>query len=212
MDKSTYRYRIRFAKMDAMRFTSHLDLHRSLERTFRRAQLPLAYSQGFNPRPRINLGSALPLGMTGECELVDIWLTENRTTQELRTAIGQAAPPGIAFIDIEPIDLQSPNLQSLIVSSIYLVQFEDGPSHDQLQSKVDKLMGAASLPRTRRGKSYDLRPLVEGLEVLAEAQETCTLKMTLSAREGATGRADEVLQALGYDPGRANIVRTKLLL
>ena len=65
------RLRIVFAKTEAMRYTSHLDLHRTWERTIRRANLPLAYSQGYNPHPRINLASALPLGFTSDCEVVE---------------------------------------------------------------------------------------------------------------------------------------------
>ena len=60
-----------------MRFTGHLDLHRAWERTFRRAGLPLAYSQGFNPHPRLNLASALPLGFTSEGEVIDVWLEQD---------------------------------------------------------------------------------------------------------------------------------------
>jgi radical SAM-linked protein len=72
--KRSMRIQITFSKTGAMRFTGHLDLHRAWERTFRRAALPLAYSQGYNPRPKMNLASALPLGFTSECEVIDVRL------------------------------------------------------------------------------------------------------------------------------------------
>jgi len=89
------RLRIHFAKTEAMRYTGHLDLHRAWERTFRRAMLPLAYSQGFRPHPRINLGCALPLGFTSQDEVVDIWLEQSNPIQEIESALQSAIPPGI---------------------------------------------------------------------------------------------------------------------
>ena len=68
------RLRLTFTKTGSLKYTGHLNLHRTLERTFRRAGLPLAYSQGFNPQPRMNLAEALPLGITSECEVMDVWL------------------------------------------------------------------------------------------------------------------------------------------
>ena len=70
------RLRITFHKTAAMRYTGHLDLHKTWERTIRRARLPLAYSQGYHPQPRLNVASALPLGFTSECELLDLWLAD----------------------------------------------------------------------------------------------------------------------------------------
>ena len=67
------RLRLTFTKTDSLKYIGHLDLHRTLERTLRRAGLPIAYSQGFNPQPRMNLAEALPLGITSECEVMDVW-------------------------------------------------------------------------------------------------------------------------------------------
>src|SRR5512139_3345190 len=98
------RIRIIFSKTDAMRFTGHLDLHRTWERLVRRAGLPLAYTQGYSPHPRINLASALPLGFTSDCEVVDIWLEVEMPSGEVRLALTQAAPPGISILDVTPVD------------------------------------------------------------------------------------------------------------
>jgi hypothetical protein len=85
------RYRITFSKTEAMRFTGHLDLHRTWERTFRRAGLPLAYSEGFNPHPKINIGAALPLGCLSRGDLIDAWLERERAD----VAHLLPPPPGI---------------------------------------------------------------------------------------------------------------------
>ena len=87
------RVRITFSKTPAMRYTGHLDLHRAWERAFRRAGLPLAYSQGFHPGPRLNLACALPLGFTSECEIVDAWLDGDLALSEIETALTGALPP-----------------------------------------------------------------------------------------------------------------------
>ena len=70
------RLRITFSKSGALRYTGHLDLQTTWERTLRRAGLPLAYTHGFHPGPRIQIASALPLGFIGRAEIVDIWLDE----------------------------------------------------------------------------------------------------------------------------------------
>ena len=83
METTAYRYRLTFGKEERIRFTGHLDIHRAWERTFRRAGLPLAYRQGFNPRPRLNIGSALPLGHSSTAELMDFWLEEELDTKTI---------------------------------------------------------------------------------------------------------------------------------
>ena len=89
------RYRITFSKTGTLRYIGHLDLHKIWERTLRRAGLPLAYSQGFHPSPKIQLASALPLGFLGRAEVVDIWLNDSGedTPRPTRDLLQNAAPP-----------------------------------------------------------------------------------------------------------------------
>ena len=100
-----------------MRYTGHLDLHRAWERTFRRAHLPLAYSQGFHPQPRLNLACALPLGLTSQCELLDAWLETPQPVDQVFTALVKAAPPGIQITHIEEITERLPALQTQVTSA-----------------------------------------------------------------------------------------------
>src|SRR3990172_1703464 len=97
------RLRLTFSKTKAMRFTGHLDLFSTLERTMRRANLPLAYSQGFKPRPKITFASALPLGFTSDCELADIWLDSEVPIVEVTRALKVAAPPGVEIHAVEAL-------------------------------------------------------------------------------------------------------------
>jgi radical SAM-linked protein len=193
-----------------MRFTGHLDLHRAWERTFRRAGLPLAYSQGYNPHPRLNLASALPLGFTSDAEIIDAWLEEELTLSEIEKALQRALPPGIVLTQLESVEDRLPALQTEVEASEYRITFLE-PAPD-LERRINKLLEAESLPRRRRNKDYDLRPLILDLQVDEPDQAGCQrLIALLSARESATGRPEELVEALGADPEAIRVHRTRLI-
>jgi radical SAM-linked protein len=203
------RIRIIFAKTESMRFTSHLDLHRTWERTFRRAQLPLAYSHGFNPRPRLNLASALPLGFTGSQEVMDAWLEQTLPIPDIQNALDRAAPPGLQIHGIQEVDEHAPTLQTVVEASDYT--FTLGEQLPDLDERLKAIMQAESLPRQRRGKDYDLRPLVLALRRLPDCEDgRQRIYAQLRAQEGATGRPEEVLDVLGADPLSARVNREGL--
>lgn len=202
------RLRLTFAKGEAMRFTGHLDLHRAWERTFRRARLPLAYTQGFHPQPRIQLAGALPLGFTSECELGDIWLEEDLAADVALEALRAASPPGIVITAAEVVGDRLPPLQVLLRSADYVVRLEQACA--DLAQRIVDLLAEVNLPRVRRDKPYDLRPLIESLNL--EPGEPPTLVMRLAARDAATGRPEEVVAALGCRGDGARYHRTALIL
>lgn len=204
------RIRISFSKTNAMRYTGHLDLHRAWERSFRRAGLPLAYSQGFHPQPKLNLACALPLGFTSECELLDAWLETSRTIDEIGTSLSGALPLGIRIHLIEEVVPHLPSLQTQVQSVEYQVTILD--PLPELDDRLQKILTATTIPRQRRGKSYDLRPLIEMVQRLPDAPDglPCLL-MRLTAREGATGRPEEVLDELGVGIGNARVHRVKII-
>jgi radical SAM-linked protein len=193
-----------------MRYTGHLDLHRTWERTLRRANLPLAYSQGFKPHPRIVLACALPLGCTSIQELVDIWLDEQIPLKQIAAALQHAAPPGLDILEVAEADLAWPALPTQVQAAEYQITLRT--STPNLDDAVQRVLGAGTLPRTWREKAYDLRPLISHIERLGDDENGCQkLKVTLAAREGNTGRPEEVLRALGIEPEKARIQRTCLI-
>ena len=206
------RLRITFAKTAAMQYTGHLDLHKTWERTFRRARLPLAYSEGFNPHPKIQLGAALPLGFTSDCELVDVWLESPQDVAAARAALEGAAPPGLHPSDLREVAARDPALQTQITAAEYRVTLPATVSAAELDERVRALLAAPEIRRTRREKEYDLRPLVEALAHTASNEDRHTLVMRLAAREGATGRPEEVVEALGWPATTATYHRQKLLI
>lgn len=204
------RIRIRYAKTAPLRYTGNLDVHKVWERTLRRARLPLAYSQGFHPQPRLNQACPLPLGITSRAEVIDVWLKEDVPLEQVRNALEKALPPGIELVGIKPVELNAPSLPTQVLAAAYQATLLEEIPADELQRRVDALLAAESLPRKRREKTYDLRPLVKELYLLPPAGGALRLAMRLSARENATGRADEVLDQLGIPRAGARIERTHL--
>jgi radical SAM-linked protein len=204
------RIRITFAKTEAMRYTGHLDLQRAWERTFRRAGLPLAYSQGYNPRPRLNLASALPLGFTSQGEVLDARLERDLAIDKIMEPLLKALPPGLQILEIEEVDLRAPSPQVELQAAEFVITFlEPFPG---LAERTDDILHAPTLMRERRNKTYDLRPLIQALHVLPNDEDGRQRLFTrLEARQGATGRPEEVIAALGADPQATRVQRTKLL-
>ncbi len=205
------RARITFSKQGALRYTGHLDLHKIWERAVRRANLPLAYSQGFHPQPKISLAAALPLGFSSRAEALDARLTEDLSPEEIQTRLQANLPKDLKILKVEKIEENAPALQTLVLSAAYDVRFSEPQNGKELTEKVRRLTTAETLPRERRGKPYDLRPLIEMIQVVTQANGEVWLRMTLAAREGATGRPEEVLQALEIEPETARVERTRLI-
>lgn len=206
------RIRLTYAKTEALRYTGNLDMQKVWERTLRRARLALAYSQGFHPQPRIQQACPLPLGYLSRQEILDFWLESDCSLEEIQQAIHKALPPGINLLNLESIDPFAPAMQKLARSSLYLVILLDAFPHEELETRIDTVINSTTLPRERRGKVYDLRPLVEAI-TLANCPDGDLphLLFRLSARDGATGRPDELLLAMGLNPFAARIERISVL-
>lgn len=211
------RLRLTFSKRGNTRFIGHLDLARTLERSLNRAGIPVAYSQGFNRRPRLSLAAALPLGYTSEAELADIWLTEAMEPEQVRQQLAAAIAPGIAIHHAAEVPLSEPSLQQAVSSSVYEVTFLDPVDQTELVQKVAALLAADTLIRERQGgkkgkkREYDLRPLILSLEV-TEAEGEPRLQMHLVQNPTQTGRPDEVLRTLDFDPLDTIIHRKRIYL
>lgn len=206
------RIRITFAKRGALRYTGNLDLYRIWERTARRAELALAYSQGFHPQPKMQLAAALPLGFSSRCELVDLRVDGDVDLGSLPQRLQAAVPPGVEILAVEAIDEKSPPLQTQILSAEYEVTFFDPPDLELLKQNLTAFLASGSLLRERRGKGYDLRPLVEGMSLIEpDAEGHNRLFMRLAARAGATGRPEEVLAALGVEYEGTRVERTRFI-
>jgi radical SAM-linked protein len=213
MNDTIYRMRIHYKRGAELRYVGNLDLQLVWERTIRRAHLPVAFSQGFSPRPRFHMAAALPLGFTSRCELLDIWLNEALESEALRAAIQHASPPGLLIQSVEPVDLRLPALQTQVEASEYVALLREVPADLDVPAAVQNLLERVEIPRVWRNKNYNLRPLIHMLEYIPQpAGEYPQLHMILRAREGSTGRPEEVLAELGLEATTARIERINLLL
>lgn len=201
------RLRITFAKVGALRYTGHLDLHRLWERAARRAELPLAYSQGFHPQPKLAIASALPLGFSSRCEVLDMRLEHEIPLDGLQEKLQETLPTGIQVTNVESVDEKLPALQTLVASAEYQVTLTEPIESAELKRRINSVLASEFIIRERRGKTYDLRPLIELLDIAPDHK----IVMRLAAREGATGRPEEVLDILGIRFEETRVERTQLL-
>jgi radical SAM-linked protein len=158
----------------------------------------------------LNLACALPLGFTSQAEILDAWLENPMPLQDVQTKLRHAAPPGITISQIEAVDLRVPALQTQVSSSEYIINFLTPVS--DLDQKLSEIISAESIPRQRRERAYDLRPLIEELRRLPDTPAgNARVLARLAAREGATGRPEELIQALGFDPNLTRVHRSRLI-
>jgi radical SAM-linked protein len=206
------RLRIKYSKFGGLVYVGNLDLVTIWERAARRADLPLEYSQGFHPQPKLQLAAPLPLGFASRCEILDMRLRSDVDIAKMPGQLQQALPAGLTILSIQEVDPAAPAPGTLVQSAEYEVTLNEQPDMKALAARVRELLSASTLPRDRRGKEYDLRPLIEELRTLgSEADARPCLQMRLAARPGATGRPDEVLDALGYAREAARIERIALI-
>lgn len=206
------RFRIEYHKLGALRYTGNLDMQKVWERYLRRADLPVSYSQGFHPQAKLQQACPLPLGFLSRAELVDIWLDDDQiSAQEVREKLTTTGQPGVEVGNVSQVSLSDPALQSTVAFAQYQVELLEEQALTGLQAQIQRVLGASSIIRQRRDKSYDLRPLIETLELQPGSDpRQPVLEMLLAARDSATGRPDEVLVELGLNPNRARITRTSL--
>ncbi len=210
------RLRMTFSKGGAARYTSHLDLARALERALNRAKIPVAYTQGFNRRPRMQMATALPLGYTSEYELADILLMETMEPEAARVQLMSKMAPGIDVFKMEEVPVSVPSLQASTVESSYLATLLDPYDVAQLQQQVDAVLTAESIMlekvRKKKVRQFDLRPLIIDLKAQEAENGAAQLWMRLYLQPSRTGRPDDVFKALGLDPLDARIHRLQIVL
>jgi radical SAM-linked protein len=203
---------IRFGKFEALKYTSNLDVAKIWERVLRRADLPLLYTQGFNTRPRIQLASALPLGITSECELLDVSLRETVEPDGLIERLLAVSPPGLRIYEIQNLDIGHPALQTLVESAQYSIRFTDSPDLADVTTRINTLLARKSIIKTteRKGKKHvsDLRPLIYDVSL----QTTGDVLIHVAVGERGNVRPEDVLIELGLETLPYQVHRQKLFL
>ncbi len=192
-------YRIKYSKRGGIRFISHLDTMRALIRALKRAGVPFAYSEGFNPRPKISMGPALPLGYESVCELADITLTASIAPESLRERLARTMPEGLALLEIESLSSSSPRL-SRASSICYVLELpEGGGSFEGAESLVREFnqKDAAPVERIRKDKAgtVDVKQFTKDVQVVAE-EDSCRLRVEILLGERGSCSPTEVARAI----------------
>ena len=204
------RMRLRFEKLGKIRFTSHRDVARIWERALRRASLPVAYSEGFSPRPKLSFGLALSTGHESVAEYLDVEFRDEADITALPAQLTEQLPVGIDVTAAAHLAPGAPSLQEDVTSCSWRIEVPDlGPAHaGELVSAViaaDELV----VTRTRKGREVtdDLRPAILALTVIGPTERGTELEAELAVHPRSV-RPAELLLALspGLEEGR--VVRT----
>ena len=210
------RLRVRFCRGEEVKFISHLDIMRLWQRALNRAGVPLAYSEGFNPHPRMSLAAPLALGVTSEAELMDIVLAKWASPHSFTAAVSRQLPPGIEILQVYQIPLTMPSLQSQVHYAEYRVALETQKGQKDIESAITSLLATKQLPwqhqRDTGPRHYDLRALIDDLWLIDGSTEYCTIGMRLRCDSSGSGRPEQVAAALGFENYPKSIHRTKLIL
>ncbi|WP_121011077.1 TIGR03936 family radical SAM-associated protein [Saccharothrix australiensis] len=211
---------MRYAKRGRLRFTSHRDIARTFERALRRAGVPMAYSQGFSPHPKVSWVGAAPTGVASEAEYVEVQVVEPVDPDALRTALDAVLPPGLDVVEV--VQAAGGTLPERIEASAWQVELP-GISPEQLNDAVTAFLAADSVEverLTKDGKKViDVRPAVVSATVRSAEPEApgspqvgvhssdaghdardlsqpCGILVTVVRQTTPTVRPDDVLSAL----------------
>jgi radical SAM-linked protein len=213
------RVRLTYEKGETIKFISHQDEFRLWERTLRRADLPLIYSQGFNPQPQMHFASALGVGITGVGEFLDIYFSPPVPLAALTERIRAKLPPGVTLHGVAEVPLKSESLPNLLLGADYTILIYAEPGEiapGQIEGRIVRFLARGEIWRERERKGekyvYNLRPLVFELDYQGydSTREEHTIFLRVQQRSGATGRPDEVVAALGFEEFARTLRRDRL--
>jgi len=210
------RLRIRFNRGEELKYISHLDLMRLWQRVLNRAGIALAYSEGFNPHPRMSMAAPLALGVTSEAELMDIVLAKFISPHTFTTAIGRQLPRGVSISGVFNTALNMPSLQSQLRHAEYAVGISTEKGRPEIEAAMTDLLEKESLPwqhqRDTGPRKYDLRALIDDLWLIDWQKGGCNIGMRLRSDSNGSGRPEQVAAALGFESYPESIHRTRLIL
>jgi len=210
------RLRITFSRGEEVKYITHLDIMRLWERALRRAGIPIAYSQGFSPHPKISIAAPLPIGVTSDSELMDIQLRRRISPYFFMKAVSAQLPAGIDLLRVEQVALTLPSLQSQMRQAEYRVELKTDKGAQEVEDAIHSFLAAKEFPwqheRDTGIRRYDIRSLVHDLWLIGWHESGCTLGMRLRTDSTATGRPEQVTLALGFPNRPTSIHRTKLIL
>jgi len=206
---------VRYAKLGKIRWTSQRDVARMWERALRRAGVPVAYTAGFSPRPRLSFGLALPTGCESLAEYLDIDLAASLDPGEVTTRVETELPPGLRITASAPLQAGAASLQQDVTSCAWAIEVP-GADRRSLEHLTGAALAAPALPvrvsRKGREEDADLRPAIRELRVRATTNtntnttttttQHCVLEAEVATRPRGV-RPSELCRALGIELARS---------
>jgi radical SAM-linked protein len=194
--------RLRYAKTGKVRWTSHRDAARIWERALRRAGLPVAYTEGFSPRPRLSFGLALPTGYESDVELLDVDLVGDLSADDvagLPSRLTAALPVGFRVTAAMALDGAEPSLQQDVTSCSWWIELSSEVSIERAATAVDRALAAETLPLLRSRKGHDtvddIRPGILALCVEPPTEDGRPVLLADLATQPRALRPSELLAA-----------------
>ncbi len=188
--------RLQYEKLGKIRWIGHRDVARAIERAFRVMQLPLAFSEGFSPHPKVSFGLALSTGHESVAEYLDLVLTDDVDLAATLEPLSDALPEGMAVVDAVRLVDRAPALQEAVTAVSWRVEIEPDAG---VAGRIAAGLRAAALPATRRRKGRDViedvRPVIRCLAVSDDA--TVAMELHTKPRSAKPG---EILAAIGGPP------------
>jgi len=203
--------RLRFSKNGKIRFVGHRDVARIFERAVRVGELPVAYSEGFSPRPKVAFGLALSVGYASDNEYLDLVLAERVDLRAAADRVAAALPDGLDLLEVGEVERPYVSLMEAVTSCSWVIELADVDA-DVARASADELLAAdrVIITRERKGKSVDddIRPDLLALKVLMNTNPaTCMIEAELGTRQRSL-RPSEMLAALDPSWAAASVRRT----
>ena len=196
------RVRLRYTKRGRLRFTSHRDFQRAFERALRRAGVPMAYSAGFTPHPKVSYANAAPTGTGSEAEFLEIALTEARDPEKLRELLDESMPLGLDII--EAVEARTSGLADRLTASVWELRL-DGVAPEEAERAVEIFKAAETVEVQRKTKNgmrtFDARSAVASLEAHSPqadrpTDQACAILRLVVRHVTPAVRPDDVLSGL----------------
>ncbi|NLN41016.1 MAG: DUF2344 domain-containing protein [Clostridiales bacterium] len=192
---------VKYTIGEKVKYISHLDFMRLVQRALRRAEIPVAYSKGFNPHPKLSFASALAVGTLSDGEYLDIILDREMDPKTLCHRMNEKLPEGIRFVEAVAIDEKAPSLMSLIERGEYLIKISGVKSRKidavSLIENFLKQTEIVTIKKTKKGdRQVNIRPMIHKIDIIDQHQDGITIKALVSTGSKANLRPEQLIEAL----------------
>ncbi len=196
---------IAFEKTDTVRHVGHLDLMRAMQRALRRSGLPIRYSQGFNPHVLLAFASPLPVGVSGDEELMEVAMEADVAEAAFADALRPSMPASLPLVSVRAVTDQHPKLMAALRSAQYRATMPRNDAAEAMAGAIPALLAREAIPAIRKTKSgerpCDIRPMLYALEADTSQPDVITFVFRSALTERDTLKPDLLFACLAEQAG-----------